>query len=78
MATPDHITEELARLRRRIVGDSDVVLLVPSGRRSIKVILPVAAATWLRDQLIEAVGAPAPRVRRAVRLKRGKWQQGRA
>jgi hypothetical protein len=54
-----------------------IILLVPVGRqgRAAKVRLPVEAAVWLRDQIIEAIGAPRPK--RQPRLRRGRWQSQR-
>jgi hypothetical protein len=51
-----------------------ITLVVPIGRqgRAAKVRLPVEAAAWLRDQIIEAVGRPKPR--RIPRIRRGRWQ----
>jgi hypothetical protein len=52
---------------------STVALLVPHGKRSLRVELPPAVARWLCDQLGEALGEPRPKPRRLVRLRRGRW-----
>jgi hypothetical protein len=54
-------------------GNPSITIIVPVGRagRRAKVRLPAEAAAWLRDQLIDAVGAPRPR--RRPRLRRGRW-----
>jgi antitoxin (DNA-binding transcriptional repressor) of toxin-antitoxin stability system len=52
-----------------------VVLIVPNGKRATRVELPREVALWLRDQLTEAVGAP--KRRRPVKLRRGRWREAR-
>jgi hypothetical protein len=52
-----------------------IILLIPSGRRPLKVELPPAVACWLGDELVGLVGASRPR--RPVRLRRGRWQSQR-
>jgi hypothetical protein len=81
MVTPEHntdraVADELARLRRQITGE--VVLVVPYGRRSIRVNLPPHVARWLHGELSAAIReqpAAPPRWRRTVRLHRGQWGQ---
>jgi hypothetical protein len=50
-----------------------ITLLVPYGKRPLRVELPLEVARWLRDQLAAALEERQPRKRRPVRLRRGRW-----
>jgi hypothetical protein len=52
-----------------------ITLIVPYGRRPLRIELPAEAARWLRDELIEAIGSQ--KLRRRPRIRRGLWQPPR-
>jgi hypothetical protein len=54
-----------------------IILVIPHGKRSIRLRVPRDTAAWLRDELTRAVG-DRPKPRRRVRLRCGRWINGRA
>jgi hypothetical protein len=55
-----------------------IVLVVPYGRRALRLQLPQPVARWLLARLAEALGEPEPKPRRPVRPRRGRPGPARA